>query len=437
MYKWALRIAMGFLALVFIIGVFGYGIAVQRFKLPPYSQLTELEAAVKSVERTVTGEKPWYEQSNALDRKQMVEDLRPEPRQPALNLITSAIAGRQLSVRVVDMAGDTLHEWLIDWFDLMPDDSYLREEDRPKNHPGGLVHGTLLMPDGGIVFNFEEKALIRLDREGNVIWRQPHLTHHSLEFGPDGYLWAPLKRQHLVEEDARFPDLKPEYDEAIIARIDPQDGSIVEQISIYEILLENELQSLLYMSRGNPNNRPTGDIVHLNDVEIFFGSDEPGVFQPGDIMVSMRDVSAVVIFDPVTRKVRHHWVGLGFIYQHDPDFIDSNRISIFDNNPVGGYTGKQQSRIVIADARGGVPEIWYAGTDTGSNPFFTGIMGKHQWLENGHLVVTSTAEGRGFELDAGGNIVWEYYNLIGDGQTGAVYQVDRLPEWAASLFAAH
>ena len=64
-------------------------------------------------------------------------------------------------------------------------------------------------------------------------------------------------------------------------------------------------------------------------------------------------------------------------------------------------------------------------------------MGKHQWLENGHLVVTSTAEGRGFELDAGGNIVWEYYNLIGDGQTGAVYQVDRLPEWAASLFAAH
>ena len=39
-----------------------------------------------------------------------------------------------------------------------------------------------------------------------------------------------------------------------------------------------------------------------------------------------------------------------------------------------------------------------------------------------------------FELDAEGNIVWEYYNLTGDGRIGAVYQVDRLPEWADSLF---
>jgi hypothetical protein len=434
MFQWALRIAVGFLALAFILGIFGYGIAVERFKLPPYGQLPELQAAIKSIQRMVTGEKPWYHQQTKLDRDQMTEDLRPEPREPALNLITSAIGGKQLSIRVIDMAGKTVHEWLIDWFALVPDDTYLRESDRPKNKPGGLVHGTVLMPDGGIIFNFETKALIRLDREGDLVWRQPYLTHHSLEFDQDGYLWAPLKRRHLEEADARFPNLKPEFDEAVIARIDPQDGSIVEQISIYEILLENGLQSLLYMARGDPNYPPTGDIVHLNDVEVFSGSEEPGIFQPGDIMVSLRNVNAIVIFNPVTRKVRHHWIGQNFINQHDPDFIDSNRISIFDNNPVGGYRDKQQSRILIADARGGLPEVWYSGTDTGSKPFYSDRMGKHQWLGNGHMLVTSTAQGRGFELNAEGNVVWDFHNVTEKGGIGAVYQIDRLPDWAVSLF---
>jgi len=434
MYKWFFRLAIGFLSTVLLIAAFGYGIAVQRYKLPPYGQLAEIQAAIKSVKNAVTGEKEWYYRPATNEEDKIVLDNRPEPREPELNLVTSISAGNQLSIRIIDMSGVAVHEWLIDWFELMPDDSYLPEPERPKGRPGTLIHGAVLMPDGDVVFNFETKALIRLDKDGRVVWRQPHFTHHSLEIDPDGFLWAPLKRRHAKASDPRFPDFKPAYDEAVVARINPDDGRIVEEISLYEILIENNLRSLLYLPRGDPSNRPTGDIVHLNDVEVFYGSDEPGIFQPGDVMVSMRNISTILVFDPVTRIIRHHWIGSGFINQHDPDFIDSNRISIFDNNPIGGYSDTQQSRILIADARGGVPEVWYAGTESGSKPFFTDRMGKHQRLKNGHVLVTDTAGGRGFELDQNGTIIWEYFNQTGNRRLGAIWEIQRLPDQLASTF---
>ena len=123
------------------------------------------------------------------------------------------------------------------------------------------------------------------------------------------------------------------------------------------------------------------------------------------------------------------------INQHDPDFIDSNRISIFDNNPIGNYRSKQQSRILLADARTSeAPTVLYAGTESNSKPFYTDRMGKHQWLENDHILITDSAGGRGIEVDQNGTIVWEYLNLINGNKLGSVWQIDRLPEWSEDIF---
>lgn len=434
MYRLLFRLATAFLVFVLLLGIFGYGVAVQRYKLFPYKHLNELQAAVKSITKTVTGKKEWYFRPATESQTKVVEDSRPEPRQAGLNLVTAIIEDNQLSIRIVDMSGNIVHEWVVDWFELVPDDSYLLESERPKSRPGTQIHGAVIMPNGDVIFNFEKIALIRLAPDGSVVWRQQHLTHHSLEIGPDGFLWAPLKRIHNVERDQRFPNLKPRFEEELIARIDPETGEILEEISVYEILIENGLRSLLYLGRGDPLNQPSGDLVHLNDVEVFYGSDTPGVFQRGDIMVSMRNISTVLVFDPATRKVRFRLTAENFINQHDPDFIDSNRISIFDNNPVGSYFQKQQSRILLVDARGGPPTILYAGTETGSKPFYSDRMGKHQWLANGHILITDTAGGRGIEIDQDGNIVWEYLNLVDGNMLGSVWQVQRLPDWSQEIF---
>ena len=54
-------------------------------------------------------------------------------------------------------------------------------------------------------------------------------------------------------------------------------------------------------------------------------------------------------------------------------------------------------------------------------------MGKHQWLKNGNLLITEGSEGRAFEINKNGNIVWEYINLVEDGYIGIVEEVQRLP----------
>ncbi len=42
--------------------------------------------------------------------------------------------------------------------------------------------------------------------------------------------------------------------------------------------------------------------------------------------------------------------------------------------------------------------------------FYTGLRGKHQHLANGGILITSTHEGRAFEVTPDGEIVWQYIN---------------------------
>jgi hypothetical protein len=59
-------------------------------------------------------------------------------------------------------------------------------------------------------------------------------------------------------------------------------------------------------------------------------------------------------------------------------------------------------------------------------PFYTDIMGKHQWLANGNLLVTDSKNGRTFELNEKQEIIWEFINLRGDGRVGIVQEVQRI-----------
>ena len=114
-----------------------------------------------------------------------------------------------------------------------------------------------------------------------------------------------------------------------------------------------------------------------------------------------------------------------FVRQHDPDFIDGNTISVFDNNNMAPKDYGHQSRILIKSFEEGEYHAYYSGDE--QQPFYTDIMGKHEWLPNGNLLITESAKGRAFEVDQQGEIVWEYVNLVGDGKVGLVEEVHRLP----------
>ena len=203
-------------------------------------------------------------------------------------------------------------------------------------------------------------------------------------------------------------------------------GQIVQEWSVAQLLQENGLTGLLYL--GSLNNESTqlnkmADPLHLNDVEPFPLAMTEGFFKHGDIMISLRNINTVLIFNRQNRKIKFICTGW-FIRQHDPDFMDGNTFSVFDNNNM--MAAEPHSRIRIVSAINKSTQVFFEGNT--QTPFFSNIMGKHQWLPNGNLLITESRQGRAFEINRQKKVVWEYRNVIDDGLVGLVEDVQRLPK---------
>ena len=348
--------------------------------------------------------------------------------QPGLTLITSATAKHNLEARLVALDGTPAQVWPIDWFELWPDADHVPETLRPKQHPGTHIHGAAVMENGDLVFNFEFQGMMRLDVCGDVVWRLPYLTHHSLHRDPrTGNLWSSGRIFH-DEPTEKYPNHVPTFAESTVVEVTP-DGEIVTEISVFELLEKNGLDGLLYMDdfddiqRGRA--RTTGDTLHLNDVEVFPPDLDSDIFDPGDLMISLRNIHTILVFDPETLEIVYRHSG-GFVGQHDPDFIGDDRISVFDNAATFDEDA-QNSRVIILDAEApdAEPEVYFEGSDT--RPFYTRVMGKHQWLDNGNLLLTEATGGRAFEIDRDGDIVWQHLNIVEEGWVGLIDEAQRLP----------
>ncbi len=390
-----------------------------RFQLAPYPQVRD--GIVQLVALSRGDALAWYYRRTS--QTERVDIHRRGDTYDGVNLVTSIADGDRLSVEIVAMDGTVVHAWDVDWFDIWPDPQHLSEAEVPKSPPGTNIHGAEIMANGDLVFNYLDKGLVRLDICGNVVWRLPYRTHHSIDVDADGNLWVPGKIPH-TERDPRFPNYEPPFLEFTLLKVSP-DGEILEEISVPELLQANGLGGLLYLSTtDNLTPTVTGDTLHMNDAETFPAEMAPGAFAPGDIMISLRNINAILVFRENDRTVKYMAIGR-FVRQHDPDFIDGDTISVFDNNNLSPGADTPQSRIVILSADDDRPEVYFQGSER--QPFFTDIMGKHQWLPNGNLLVTESRAGRAFELDPAGEVVWQYYNLVAPGQLGWMEEVQRLP----------
>jgi hypothetical protein len=404
---------------VFSLGVllFCYGFFVNRNQIFPYKLLKQANDRFQEIFI-----KNYYRKTNYVENIPIFNEsaafLGP-------TMITSIAQNKLLSIKIIDMEGNSLHEWDIDWFEIWPDATHIPKERLPKSRPGTHIHGSVILENGDILFNFENLGMVRLDVCGNVKWRLPYRTHHSIYLDEYDNLWV-SGRKYYDQPLPNFPNHIPPIDEPIVLKIS-LDGKILNEISILELLKENGFEGLLILSslQGAGRKPPTvsGDTMHLNDVETFPSYLKEGAFQAGDIMVSLRNINTVLIFRESDHKITHISVGQS-VRQHDPDFIDGNTISIFDNNNI---TPKEygQSRILIKSFADDRSYTYYIGDE--ENPFFTSVLGKHQWLPNGNLLITESMKGRAFEIDKNGNIVWEFINLVGNGYVGVVEEAHRLP----------
>ena len=412
------------------------GVASGRYGWLPTRIFEALETGARALRETTA--QPWYYVT--------IEPPYPPPivhrtgAQDGPNLVTRLGADGDLVAEVLAMDGRVLQRWDVDWHSVWPDAAHLPGHLIPRRPLDTHIHGAVVMSNGDLVFNYEHLGLVRLDRHSRVVWRLPYQTHHSVTLDDDGTLWVCGQRERS-EPDPDLPLRQPIYDEYTILRVSP-DGQILDEWVLSDLLRENGREGLFYMGPGLASQQVRDDLLHLNDVEPFPSTMTEGFFRRGDVMVSLRNVNTVLVFNRDTRKITYMAEGM-FIRQHDPDFIDGNRFSVYDNNtrshlhPFAALGGRrpevdQASRIVIVTAPDQVQDEYLVGSP--SLPFFSAIMGKHQWLANGNLLVTESTGGRAFEVTPEGGIVWEYYNFVDDGTLGLVEEVQRLPVEYAGLF---
>jgi len=348
--------------------------------------------------------------------------------QPGLTLLTGVGSNALLEARVVEPEGGVVQHWNLDWFEIWPDAEHVPDIFVPKQKPGTNIHGAAVMENGDLVFNYEYQGLVRMDVCGEVVWRLPYQTHHSIFVDEQsGHLWVSGKRFH-EEPVARLPNHRPPFAEPTVLEISPG-GEILQEISVFDILYDNDMEGLLQLKDFgeiiNKDGTTTGDTLHLNDIEVFPGDLPAGQFKPGDIMLSLRNIHTVLVFDPESLEITFIKTG-DVIGQHDPDFIDGDTISVFDNHVTSKADALQQSRIIMLDAPEGDVDVYYEGTE--KQPFYTDVMGKHQWLENGNLLLTEATKGRAFEVDPEGRVVWQLVNFVEEeGWVGELSEAQRLP----------
>jgi hypothetical protein len=411
------------LALAFCLGA-----VVIQYRIFPYRYLELVRTSLEGVLDTTSADDTWFR-----NPPREISD-NPVLRQGAasgVNLVTYLSGDRRPEIKLMTMTGKTVQKWDADWFRVWPEPEHLAERELPRQRPGTHIHGAVLLQDGSVVYNYTSLGMVRLDVCGNVMWRLPYRTHHSVFLGDDGNLWVPGQKRH-ESSDTRYPNLKPPFYEETLLRVSQQ-GQVLEEVSLFDLLRSNGLQSFLYLSTASSfSTEVSGDFMHANDIEPFSATMTPGFFVPGDVVVSMRNANAVFVFNMNDRKVKFLSSGL-FTRQHDPDFVDGNTISVFDNNNIAPEGSGHNSRIVMVSAPSNQITVYYEGSK--QDPFYTDVMGKHQWLPGGNLLVNEPRSGRAFELDPEKRIVWEYVNLVEGGLVGLMEQVSRLPAEYEELVA--
>lgn len=333
--------------------------------------------------------------------------LVPEAVEAGLTLVTYSWEGPDgisPGLRLIDREGGVVHEWTVD-----PGEAF---EDAGSAVPLGMVdldlHGSHLFPDGDVLVNLPYTGTLRLDACGEVRWRLPARSHHSIARAEDGTFWIPGVRDEPSSSSRRYADGYPGIDEPVyqdlILRVAP-DGDVLDTINVLDVLYGNGLEWHLVDEKVTGYEDPT----HVNDVEPLPASMADGypAFEAGDLVVSLRHVDMVFVLDPRTGEVKWHATE-PFIMQHDPDFLGDGWIGVFDNRRDATLRGTMLggSRIVALQPHTDSTRVLFPGPD--SDPFYTHHRGKWQMLENGNLLLVESAGGRVVEAGPDGRTVWEW-----------------------------
>ena len=332
-------------------------------------------------------------------------------------------------VELIDLTNfEVLHTWNpdIDAFnDLVKHDYEFKYLKRDNNNSRQILLHPKMTADGGLFFG-QYLPLIKIDHCSNLVFQNNHNRfHHSIETDIEGNIWFPsvMYPQSLpIEKVGRdiIEDLG--YQDDALVKLSP-DGEILFEKSVSQIFIDNGLEYLLF-AYGNDFEE---DPIHLNDIQPVDYDGE--YWKKGDVFLSLRSQSMVILYRPSTNQII--WKGTGpFFDQHDVNILDDHRISVFNNNVKLFKSSREvdgSNEVIIYNFK---TEEYskYLAESLLNNYVKTPVSGRGKILLNGDLFVEETSQGRALYFNADGSLRWTHVNRSDNGN---VYRLG----WSRILYA--
>ncbi|WOH39210.1 arylsulfotransferase family protein [Thalassotalea fonticola] len=311
--------------------------------------------------------------------------------------------------------GKVLHEWIIDYFSIWPAPKHIRSETIPKSEFNNHTQGIIVNSDGSIVVNVSERGSAKLDKCGDVKWTLNYQNHHVITETPEGNYWIPsnraineidenlllglISKEALLDQEIRHNN---EFEQLIL--LFDNEGNLIKELSVLNSLINSGFERHLYDSFLISTFQPT----HINDIELVTKelANKIKNVSSGDLLVSIRQMHLLIIMDQFTGEIK--WSHQGqWIRQHDPDITPEGNIRLFNNSRKNfSFNRPSGSNLIELDPE--TEESWIVYPKVGQPSFYTDIMGTHQQLENGNILITESRAGRVFEITADGEIVWDF-----------------------------
>ncbi len=332
--------------------------------------------------------------------------------QPGLTLFAS---GHAPVIYLISLDGKVVHRWQVEFEDLWPGDiPFVDEKATLFGGQKGHVGRAHVFPNGDLIGVFDYYGIFKLDKDSNVLWKRLDQNHHDFTFAADGSIVTLVRRQRSREELAReYPGLeapKAGIADDHIAILDDE-GNIRDTISLLDAFHASDYAPFL-----DPEVE-IQDLFHANSVQILGADDARGPFAEGEILVSVRNLNAVVSVDLDEPRVT--WMLTGkWRAQHKAQLLPGGNLMLVDN--IGGNSDTpfriDRSEILEVDPLS-QEVIWrYSGSE--ESPLFTRWRGSVERLENGNTLITESIQGRILEVTPDGRLVWKFVTPHRTGKDG-------------------
>jgi len=385
------------ISLAFLIGVmiFAYGIATVEYKIWPYSTLSAASQAVKSLRefgelvpsgRRIRAREEWSREAFTIHSAEQI----------GLGYYIFAGWDSENEIHeawLYDDKGELRHTWSIDYFALDPDG--------PSNG-GDTPHAFHVLRDGSIIVGWDKgDVMVRLDACSEPVWTKEGVFHHAVTRAEDGTFWTWRGDRTAYGHYNYIENFDDDTGQKIreIGLVEDIIAGMGSRSSVFGVRPDHPFEKM----EQDPKDRE--DIFHPNDVDVL-GSDLAPLFpmfEVDDLLLSFRSLNLVAVLDPDDYQLKW-WSHGPWIRQHDPDFTDDGKISVYSNN-----TDRNRSEIIKMDpaTRDFSNELFF-----GEVFFSSAYKGKHQYLPNGNLLVAVPGEGRALEVSSEGGKVMEFNNLF-------------------------